>query len=562
MATSAEPATPARAADPAERYDVAILGRHLAGGLLGAVLAAQGVRVLLVGSPEDRTEPAGETTVPYTAEVFLLLARRFGVPEIASFGLFRDLPAEVRASSGVKGSLGFLYHRPGRPQNPTETVQFHVPGEHGEWHPYRPVVDEYAAELAGRYGAALVPAGVTAADADADSTGGWVKADDGTTYRARYIVDCSGGSAPLVRRHGGHDPLPRMPHQSRVYAAHLTGVPPFEQVVPLVRRGRRSTRHSPWSLGTVHHIFDGGWLQVVSFDNHKESRNPSVGVTLSLDPDSSLAAELPDDPGLAFFTVVNRFPDLARQFGSATVVGDWQAVSRYQRTAAVTTGERWFALERSAGRTDMFLSRDVTMTAELVHALAAPLIRAVRTADYATAPFERVARFQADLTAYNDRLLAAARTACRDFRLWNAFTRVWLLWQILADLSLKRARLDAETDPRRDWSPVERFEDGGLWFPTPRGLPALLDRTLSNFDDVRLGLSKPHVAADRVFAELRRDPVVPPLYAFGDPSARVYRFTFPKRLRMLWWTKTSAPEDFRRLLTRDNVTSVTSGSSR
>ena len=35
-------------------------------------------------------------------------------------------------------------------------------------------------------------------------------------------------------------------------------------------------------------------------------------------------------------------------------------------------------------------------------------------------PFARVARFQDALAAYNDDLLAAARTAARDFRLWNA----------------------------------------------------------------------------------------------------------------------------------------------
>ena len=121
-----------RAAPPAdfrERYDVAVLGGTMAGGLLAAVLARQGVRVLVVPGAEDRSEPSGETTVPYTAEVFLLLAKRFDIPEIAAFGLFPDLPADVRRDSGVKKSLGFLYHRVGRPQSPEESIQFNVPGD-------------------------------------------------------------------------------------------------------------------------------------------------------------------------------------------------------------------------------------------------------------------------------------------------------------------------------------------------------------------------------------------------------------------------------------------------
>ncbi len=61
-------------------------------------------------------------------------------------------------------------------------------------------------------------------------------------------------------------------------------------------------------------------------------------------------------------------------------------------------------------------------------------------------------------------------------------------------------------------------------------------------------------AARSIFRTLRRERCVPPLYRFGDPGARVYRFTRARRIRMLLWVKTFAPADFRRLLTRDNAT--------
>ncbi|MTE21409.1 hypothetical protein F0L17_20290 [Streptomyces sp. TRM43335] len=546
----------ARPADPADLYDVAVLGGTLSAGLLGTVLARQGLRVLLVGAPRDHTEPSGETTVPYTAEVFLLLAKRFEVPEIAAFGLFPDLPAQVRRSSGVKRSLGFLYHRPDLPQDPAESIQFNVPGEHAEWHLYRPVVDAYARTLAGRYGAAVVPPDTTAADAWTEERHGCVRTTDGRVYRARYLVDCMGAGSPLLRRHGGDDPRPRLGHRSAVYTAHMRGVTPFEEVRPL----EGYARATPWSHGTVHHLFEDGWLQLVRFDNHRENRDGVTGVTLSIDPER--AADLPDDPERAFRAVIERYPDLARQFSGASTVRPWRTEPLWQRTAATTFGERWFALERTASRNDMFLSRDVTTGVELVHALASVLVPAVRRDDWSTEPFARIADFQEALVSYNDRLLRAARTACRDFRLWNAFSRVWLLWQILADLSLKRARLDCEHGPDRDWSAVEEFDLGGIWFRVPEGLRELIDRSLRLIGDVAEGRSEAEAAADAVFALLRREPFVPPLYDFGDPKARVYHFTLPKRLRMLWWVKTKAPSDFRRLLTRDNVTSVTSATSR
>ncbi|MGW5639949.1 NAD(P)/FAD-dependent oxidoreductase [Streptomyces sp. NPDC003832] len=543
-------------ADPRERYDVAVLGGTMAGGLLAAVLARQGVRVLVVPSAEDRSEPSGETTVPYTAEVFLLLAKRFDIPEIAAFGLFPDLPADVRRDSGVKKSLGFLYHRPGRPQSPGESVQFNVPGEHAEWHLERRTVDAYTRRIAHRYGAAVLSHGVHATDAWTEDDGARVETTDGHVWKARYLVDVSGPGSFLVARNGGDDPEPRLGLRSRVIATHMTGVKPFEEVRPTADYPRATA----WSEGTVHHLFDGGWVQLVRFDNHSGGGNPATGVTLSLDPDRW--DHLPDDPEKAFRTVVERFPDLAEQFASATAVRPWTHAPLWQRTASRTYGERWFALERTAARNDLFLSRDVTMATEVVHALATALVPAVRRDDFTEAPFARVAAFQDELNAFNDRWLRCARVAAGEFELWNAFSRVWLLWQILADLSLKRARLDCESGVGRDWTPVERFELGGIWFDVPEGLRGVIDRSLRTIERVGAGELSAVPAADGIFAELRREKFIPPLYAFGDPAAKVYHFTLPKRLKMLWWVKTSAPADFRRLLTRDNVTSVTSAASR
>lgn len=548
-----------RRPDPAETYDVALLGGHLATGLLGAILAGQGLRVLLVRSSSDAGELSGETTVPYTAEVFLLLARRFDVPEIAAFARFADLPLPVRRSSGVKRSLGFLYHRRGAPQDPLESVQFNVPGEHTEWHPYRPDVDRYAVQLAARYGAAVTEPDVEVADArmegGSDGAAGRIWTTDGNEYRARFVVDGVGAGSPLVRHGGGDDAEPRLRHRARVLSARMSGVARTEDVFDTSRYSGASA----WSAGTVHHLFDGGWVQLADFGNHGQSENDTVGVTLSVDPDAF--ADLPDDPESAFRAVIARFPDLARQFRSVKAES-WRSEPLVQRTAARTHGPGWFAMERSAGRNDLLLARDVTMTGEIVHALAGALIPAAREGDFSAERFARIAEFQRELGAFHDRWLEGARIACADFALLNAYTRVWLLWQILADLSLKRARLDcraaADGAEAADWSPVERFDLGGIWFPVPAGLREVIDQTMDTLARVRSGDLAPRAAADAVFALLRREPVVPPLYAFGDPDARIYRFTFRKRLRMLWWVKTKAPQDFRRLLTRDNVTSVSS----
>ncbi|AXK37441.1 hypothetical protein DVA86_18280 [Streptomyces armeniacus] len=534
--------------DPSEMYDVAILGSHLETGLLAAALARQGVRVLLAGASEDSSAPAGETTVPYTAEVFNLLARRFDVPEAAAFGLFPHLPDRIRAGSGLNKSLGYLYHRPGKPQHPDECVQFVVPGEHGEWHPYRPDVDRYARELARKYGALTTPDTTEVEDAwTEDDHTARVRVTGGTTYRARFLVDAVGAGSPLARRNGGDDMTPRLKHTSRVYAAVMRDVTPFEELVAM----RRYRHMAPWSQGTVNHLFDGGWLQLAAFGNHEESGNPLTSVTLSLAPDAF--PDLPDDPDKVFAEVIRNYPDIERQFQDATPVRPWTAAGQWQRTAGRTYGTGWFLLGRSAVRNDMFLARDITMGMESVCALAAALVAAVREDDFSPERFARIAEFQQELSRWNDALLHAARTACTDFRLWNAYCRIWLVWQQIAHLALRRARAEGEASEGRDWSAVEKYELGGMWFDAPSGLRDIISDSLRIIDSVRTGRVTPATAADQIFGKLREAPFIPPLKILKSARTRVYLYSWPQRIRMLFWLKFQASDDFRRLLTRENV---------
>ena len=535
-------------ADPEEKYDVALVGAHLASNLLAAVLARHGLRVLLVDSEADATTPAGETTVPYTAEVFFTLARRYDIPEIAAFGLTSELPDRIRRTSGVKHSLGFLYHRARQPQNPQHTVQFNVPGEHSEWHPYRADVDAYAHEVALKYGARVPRHRRKLADVAPLPGGGGVSLTtaDGARYRARYLVDAIGMDSPVVAKLGGPDPVADLRTRSRVMIAHLAGVRPFEDVAPLVDYPRAT----PWSTGTVSHLFKGGWLQVAHFDNHPEAGTARASVAVSVDPD--VFGDLPKDPEAGFRSLVDRFPQLRATFEGAVVTTPWSGDALWQRTVAQTVGGRHFLFERSASRNDMFLSRDVTMSAELINAIAPVLLEAARTDDWSPRRFAPVAAFQSELIRFNDLIISAAQVATRDFQLFNAFSRVWLLWSMLGALSLKSSRNHALSDG--DWSRTHRMTDGPYWFPLPSGLPELLEQTFAWTEEVREGRLTTGSASGRIWRALDQAPFVPPLYGFADPDDRYYHFSLTKRLRALAWTKTVAPAEFRTMLTRENVT--------
>jgi tetracycline 7-halogenase / FADH2 O2-dependent halogenase len=524
-------------------YDIAITGRHLATGLLAAVLARSGLRTALIPVRGDGNEPAGETTVPYTAELFFLLGDRFRIPDISAMGTFERLPERLRRTCGAKRNLGFLYHRPGCRQNPAEAVQFNVPGEHAETHLFRPEADRYAAELAARHGAVLAPAEATPGGVRVGPEGVAVGLADGTEIRAEYLVSGTTDQRLLA------DDMQRSPyagvrHRGRLLYTHLAGVEPFENLIQM----RAYRKASPWSAGTLTHVFDGGWAQVTPFAGGR------CGVAVSLDPRLASAVSAADGtPASEFRNLIQRFPDMRRQFATASPVQAWQVRENWPGWVEQCCGSRWFRFDRGAGRHDFLLSRDITMSLELVHAVAAGLLRLAESGDWAGGGMKEIADFQAGLFGCYDRMFAAGRAASRDFGLWNAFVRVWLLWTILSALSVKRARLDAAASGQ--WAALERFGQVPYWFAVPAGLPELIAESLADIEGV-MGAEPADAAAGRIFARLRRERFVPPLYAFGDPEARYYYFTRMKRLRMLLWAKTTAPADFRRLLTADNVTAV------
>ena len=543
----------------APQHDVVILGSHLATALLATILSRNGVQVALVRTGLDRELPSGETTVPYTAELFWLLGAKFGVPRIAALGRFDELPPAIAAASAAKRSLGFLYHQPGQGQQPAQALQFEVPSEHAEWHLARPEVDAYAEELATASGVTILSAEPQPGGVRVRPDGVTVSLRDGRRVAARYLVDGSGDPALLPEGVAG--PKASTLHQARVLTARLTGVVPAEYHPPA---GRYDPSATPWSAGTLTHVFPGGWLQVAALGNAAEAGSLRCGVTLSLDPDAY--PRIVSDPAAEFHLRISAFPDIARSFASAVAERGWRRYQNWPAIAPVSCGARWFLFDRAAGRQDLVLSRDLTTSLELVHAAAAGLLGLAASGDWAGDGMAAAAAAQRRLLEFQDRLMHAARIASGDFALWNAYLRVWLLWTILCALSVKRAWMDGDTASGPDrWAPTERFSSAPYWYAVPSGLPELVDSSLADIEAVGSSCAGSPVttadAAAAIFARLRREPFVPPLYDFGDPDARYYVFGPERRKQMAEWVEQDAPPDFRRLLTEENVTGVASRAS-
>jgi FADH2 O2-dependent halogenase len=133
-------------------FDVAILGGGLSGSLLGAILAKQGVSVVIIEEDVHPRFAVGESTTPHTSLLISLLAERLGMPEIEHIAYPERLPKHVCTTSGLKRFFGFVYQRPGQPYDPREGFQIGTNSK-DENHWFRQDIDAYLFHLAVKYGA-------------------------------------------------------------------------------------------------------------------------------------------------------------------------------------------------------------------------------------------------------------------------------------------------------------------------------------------------------------------------------------------------------------------------
>jgi FADH2 O2-dependent halogenase len=150
----------------------------------------------------------------------------------------------------------------------------------------------------------------------------------------------------------GEDSLPGMPATESLYS-HFTGV------------SRTENQEAPYPVddAAVHHIFDGGWVWVLRFNN----RITSAGVAAT----SDVAAELRLREGEpAWQRVLDRVPRLKEQFAEAVACQPFRYMPVVGFHSAAIAGERWAMLPSAAGFVDPLLSTGFALTLMGVERLA------------------------------------------------------------------------------------------------------------------------------------------------------------------------------------------------
>jgi FADH2 O2-dependent halogenase len=530
--------------EPGIRYDVAILGAGMAGGMLGAVLARNGVKTLLIDAGSHPRFAVGESTIPYTSAITRIIADRYQVPEIEALASFRSINEKITPMCGRKQNFGFVYHQQGRPQDPEQINQLVVPEwQRTETHLFRQDIDAYLFHVAVGYGAEpRLSTRITGIETD-HAHGVLLRSDAGEEFHASYLVDGSGFRSPVAEAFGLRDQPTRARHHSRALFTHMLGVTPFDDA----QAARSHKQPSPWHQGTLHHVFDGGWLWVIPFGNHEGSRNGLCSVGLTLD---ERVFPKPDGaPQQEFDDFLRRFPEIAEQFAAAKAVRPWVSTDRLQYSATRTVGDRYCLTSHAAGFIDALYSRGLTNTLEVVNSLAWRLIEASTHDDWSTERFTYIDDLQQGLFDLHDDLAYSSFVGFRDYDLWNAVTRVWEATSIMPTITVERAyREFSATHDDQVFRDLEKTSTPGLPAPVGQDISQLLTFTRETCQAVESGALTTSQAADRVFARVQQADFLPAPFELGAPDNRCFEATPALIERALEWGRTEAPDHIARLL--------------
>lgn len=518
------------------QYDVMILGSGLGGAMLGAILAKAGLSVLLV---EGETHPRfaiGEATTPDTNFRLKLLGLKYDIPEITNLSTFHDLRDKVGPSSGVKRAFSFLYHREGQEQNPLESHQYPTlaPPMGPDCHFFRQDTDAYMMAAAVRYGA-IIRQQTRIADFEVKDDVARLISIKGEVFTGSYLVDATGMKSVLAHKFELRDNSAEYLTNSRAIYTHMVNVEHYDKV------GHPREEYKlkyPLSQGTLHHIFEGGWMWVIPFNNHADAVNPLCSVGLLLNRD--IHPETGMDPETEFFSFVRRHPGMYKQFAKAKAVRNWLATGRLQYGATRLNGHRYSLLSHAAFFIDPLFSSGLVLTTAGVDMLAQQLLHAFEHNDFAVENFQHIDDFFVKNVRFFDRVVGNSFTSFRDIDLWDAWFRVWVVGLLVGTEVNAKTYLQFMESGDKSVLDAKKSVRGVLGSDF-KPFRELFERASNQMDNVRAG-GDPKEAADNIRELFRGLDYVPTYFKWHDKTVRTTpAFTIGGMTRMYFWYLFKSP---------------------
>ncbi|HEY6404168.1 MAG TPA: sigma 54-interacting transcriptional regulator [Blastocatellia bacterium] len=350
-------------------FDIAIIGSGFSGSLLAMIARRVGRSVMLIDRGVHPRFAIGESTSPLLNLVIEQVADRYDLPRLKPLTKWGDWQRTYpQLVGGLKRGSTYFKHEQGARYvaAPDRSNQLMVSAclndEAADAHWLRSDVDYFLLQEAIASGADFLDQTEMQSIELANGGGATLRGErrgQAMKLRARLVVDASGPRGFLSRALGlGEKPFDDFPATQALYS-HFIGVHRCDSMPDYEGAGASSNALSPpfpIDDAAVHHVFDGGWMWTLRFNNGVTS----AGIAVT----DELAKELALSEGeAAWRRFLARFPSIAAQFADAKAIREFTWAPRLAYRSEAAAGEGWAMLPSAASFVDPLFGPGMPMTA-------------------------------------------------------------------------------------------------------------------------------------------------------------------------------------------------------
>jgi FADH2 O2-dependent halogenase len=360
-------------------YDLAIVGSGFGGSLLAMIATRLGLRVILLERGRHPRFAIGESASPLAGIMLEQLADRYDLPRIrplSAYGTWQR--AYPRVVCGLKRGFTYFRHERGRkydcpPERSNQLLVEASPNDElSDTHWLRSDVDAFLVREATALGVEYVDE-IALDDVEwrADGSALLTATRHQRTSRiaVRFIVDASGPRGFIGRalgnRNRGFDGYPA----TQALFSHFIDVARCDAMPEYGFEGGPKGPPYPVDEAALHHVFDGGWMWVLRFNNGVTSAG--IAVTDDLAADLRLS-----DGASAWPRFLARYPSIAAQFADAKPIREFTWMPQLSWRADVAAGPGWAMLPSAAAFVDPLFSTGIPLTLLGIERIARLLERA------------------------------------------------------------------------------------------------------------------------------------------------------------------------------------------
>lgn len=342
------------------RFQVAVVGSGFAGSLTAMIARRLGCSTALIERGRHPRFAIGESSTPLANLLLEEIAAEYDLPSVRPLSKWGTWQTELpQLACGLKRGFTFYHHEFGRAflPDPDRRRQLLVGAsprdEIADTHWYRPDFDHYLARQAQGLDAEFFDETILSrADAEPDGIRlAGTRRGRPVEFSAGFVVDATGPRGFLSRALG----LPGTTFESmpptQALFAHFRNVGPL----PDAFCAGDSPPPYPPEQAAVHHVFPGGWLWVLKFNNGITSAGVAATDAIALELDFKSG-----EP--AWRRLLERLPSLGDVFGQAQAVTPFVHLPRPAFRSGAAAGPSWALLPSAVGFVDPLLSTGFPLT--------------------------------------------------------------------------------------------------------------------------------------------------------------------------------------------------------